>query len=512
MNDNDAAAAENPDSPTPPARTGTPLARAFQRAAAANQNRAGVPLAAMFPPANAMTSAMPRIVVSPPKVIVVRRRQQAMSRSAVSRAHQRLIDRRLTRSAREAAGRTRRTPSRDSRLRGAMRAGWAGTAEGRQSFLDGIAPSLKVLDQVTNMVSPLAWVEELQKTLQSLVRPLALFETMQETLQSLVRAPMFEALRRIQEQIAAAAWPVFSVPQRLRDAVTSSTSWLIGAFRHTREWASGFMTYQAKLRQQISSMVDARSWRLPDLTKFIRPIAEGIVTIVRDIRLPDWSTATETLFALAARAVFWAAVRVRKAILHEENSEEIVREFMLEVLDLFPKGQPHIEAAKEALLEDAWLKAEPENARKMLLKRIRELHRNHRLIGDTELRYRRVVSLHTPLGQAGSDSDVVLTLAEALADPRSVEDLVLSLPEFRDPRIDRVLDKLKPGEREVADLYAGHDGMTWELAAAAAGQPPAFGERVRRKLDRLGKDFTSRQAGELHVPTRTRPRARPAFG
>ncbi|MET8367512.1 hypothetical protein ABZU53_28695 [Micromonospora sp. NPDC005194] len=515
MNDNDAAAAENPDSPTPPARTGTPLARAFQRAAAANPNRAGVPLAAMFPQANAMTSAMPRIVVSPPKVVVVRRRQQAMSRSAVFRAHQRLIDRRLTRSAREAAGRARRTPSRDSRLRGAMRAGWAGTAEGRQSFLDGIAriaPSLKVLDQITNMVSPLAWVEELQKTLQSLVRPLALFETMQETLQSLVRAPMFEALRRIQEQIAAAAWPVFSVPQRFRDAVTSSASWLIGAFRHTRELASGFMTYQAKLRQQISSMVDSWSWRLPDLTKFIRPIAEGIVTIVRDIRWPDWSTATETLFALAVRAVFWAAVRVRKAILHVENSEEIVREFMLEVLDLFPKGQPHIEAAKEALLEDAWLKAEPENVRKMLLKRIRELHRNHRLIGDTELRHRRIVSLHTPLGQAGSDSDVVLTLAEALADPRSVEDLVLSLPEFRDPRIDRVLDKLKPGEREVADLYAGHDRMTWELAAAAAGQPPAVGERVRRKLDRLGKDFTSRQPGELHVPNKTRPRARPAFG
>lgn len=517
MNDNDAVAAENPDSPTPPARTGTPLARAFQRAAAANPNRPGVPLAAMFPQATAMTSAMPRIVVSPPKVVVVRRRQQTMSRSAVFRAHQRLIDRRLTRSAREAAGRARRTPSRDSRLRGAMRAGWAGTAEGRQSFLDGIAPSLKVLDQITDMVSPLAWVEELQKTLQSLVRPLALFEKMQETLQSLVRAPMFEALRRIQEQIAAAAWPVFSVPQRFRDAVTSSASWLIGAFRHTREWASGFMTYQAKLRQQISSMVGSWSWRLPDLTEVIRPIAEGIVTIVRDIRWPgfrwpDWSAATETLFALAVRAVFWAAVRVRKAILHEENSEEIVREFMLEVLDLFPKGQPHIEAAKEALLEDAWLKAEPENVKKVLLKRIRELHRNHRLIGDTELRHRRIVSLHTPLGQAGSDSDVVLTLAEALADPRSVEELVLSLPEFRDPRIDRVLDKLKPGEREVADLYAVHDGMTWELAAAAAGQPPAFGERVRRKLDRLGKDFTSRQAGELHVPTPTRPRTRPAFG
>ncbi|WP_143728573.1 hypothetical protein [Micromonospora cremea] len=86
------------------------------------------------------------------------------------------------------------------------------------------------------------------------------------------------------------------------------------------------------------------------------------------------------------------------------------------------------------------------------------------------------------------------------------------MPEFRDPRIDRVLKKLKPGEREVADLYASHDGMTWDLAAAAAGQPPAFGERVPRKLSRLGDQFASRQAGELHIPNTTKPRTRPAFG
>ncbi|MEV6851407.1 hypothetical protein [Actinoplanes sp. NPDC051411] len=284
----------------------------------------------------------------------------------------------------------------------------------------------------------------------------------------------------------------------------------MGAFRHTREWASGFMTYQAKLRQQVSSMFGCWKWELPDLAEAVRPIADGFVTVVRDISWLDWSAVTEVLFALTVRAVFWAAVRAREAILdEEENSKEVVREFMFEVLYLFPKGQPHIEAAKEALLEDAWMKAEPENVKEVLLKRIRELHRNHRPISETELGHRRIVSLNTPLGQA--DSDLVLTLAEALPDPGSVEDLVLSLPEFRDPRIDRVLARLKPGEREVADLYAVHDGMTWDLAAKAAGHPPAFGERVRRKLDRLGKDFTSRQAGELHIPTTTRPRTRAAF-
>ncbi|MEV6849884.1 hypothetical protein [Actinoplanes sp. NPDC051411] len=140
-----------------------------------------------------MTPAIPRVVVSPTKVVMVRPRQKATSRSAALRAHQRLIDLRLTRGAREAAGRARRRPSRDSRLRGAMRAGWAGTAEGRQSFLDAIAPSL---NQIAELVSPVIWFEEIQKTIQSLVGPITWFEQMQETLQSLVRGPMFEACRR----------------------------------------------------------------------------------------------------------------------------------------------------------------------------------------------------------------------------------------------------------------------------------------------------------------------------
>jgi hypothetical protein len=269
------------------------------------------------------------------------------------------------------------------------------------------------------------------------------------------------------------------------------------------------MTYQAKLQQRVSSMVGSWSWKLPDLAVIIRPITDNIV---RDIGWPGWSALTKTFVELGVRAVFWAAVRARNAIIHEENSEEIVREFMIKMLHRRPNGQPHVEAAKEALLEDAWLKEEPEDIQEVLRRRITELHRNHRLIGDTKLGHRHIASLQAPLGRAGDDSDMVLTLEDALADPCLVEDLVLSLPPFRDPRIDRVLVKLKPGEREVADLYVVHDDMTWDRAAAAAGQPPAFGERVRRKLIRLGDDFESRQADGLHVSTMTRPRTRPAFG
>ncbi|WIN00042.1 hypothetical protein ACTOB_003718 [Actinoplanes oblitus] len=506
MNDNEPAAAESPDSLTTPTRRGIPLAAAFHRAATANPNRAAARLAAMFHPVTTAAPGTPSVVVSPPKDMVIRRRQRVLTRSVAFRARRRLIDGRFTRRDREAAQQARRPRQpREARLLALMEAALSGPAG--DGFRKVFADFAKA---VASVVAPL---QETMREIAQMVLPpgLRVFAQMQERLQRSVRVPMPGPLRRVQEQIAAYARPTFRVPQRIRDAVTGTSDWLMGSFRHTREWASGFMTYQAKLRQQFSSMVGSWSWKLPDLTEIVRPITDTITKIIRGFEWPGGSAMTKTIVEWAVRAVFWAAVRTREAIIHEENSEEIVREFMLAFLDLFPKGRPHVEAAKEALLEDAWLKAEPKDVKKVLLKRIRDLHRNHRMVSDTELRHRRVVSLNAPLSPADSDSDMVLTLVEALADPDSVEDFVLNLPEFRDPRIDRVLNKLKPGEREVADLYAGHDDMTWDLAAAAAGQPPAFGERVRRKLIRLGDQFDSRQARELHIPSTTKPRTRPAF-
>jgi hypothetical protein len=492
MNGNEASAVENPDSLSAQARVENP------RAAAANPNRSGVPRATMFHPtttAAPTASGIPCGAVAPQKAVVVRRRKRVLSRSVAIRTRRRMIDRRVTCRDREPApwaGRFRRG---QPAILHALRAGWSPP-------ITNVAQSI-----VENIVAPF---EKLQRMLTELIRPswLQALQQIQETFQRLVRNPMLDALRRIQEQVAAYAWPALGAVQRIREEMTGSSNWLMGAFRRMRDWASGFMTYQAKLRQQITTISSAWSWKLPDITEIARPIMDSIVTIVRIIRWPAWSSVTETAVKLAVRAAFRAAVRVREAIIHEENSEAIVREFMLKVLDLFPNGEPHVEAAKEALLEDAWLKAEPENVKKVLRKRITELHRNHRLIGTTELGHHHIASLQAPADRARSDGGMILTLEEALADPGAVEDLVLGLPEFRDPRIDRVLKKLKPGEREVADLYAVHDGMTWALAAAAAGQLPEFGERVRRKLRRLGDEVDSRQVSGRHVPTA----ARPAFG
>ncbi|QIK06070.1 hypothetical protein G7Z12_08575 [Streptomyces sp. ID38640] len=79
-----------------------------------------------------------------------------------------------------------------------------------------------------------------------------------------------------------------------------------------------------------------------------------------------------------------------------------------------------------------------------------------------------------------------LTLGDFITDRRLPEDMVLGRVE--DDRVPSVLQALTPEERTVAKVYAA-SRMTWAQAAEATGadDPVTFGERVRRKLKRLGR-------------------------
>ena len=72
---------------------------------------------------------------------------------------------------------------------------------------------------------------------------------------------------------------------------------------------------------------------------------------------------------------------------------------------------------------------------------------------------------------------------------RPIEDLVLA-SEWEEHRLRRVLDRLKPDELRVTNIYAQRSELTWAEAARIAGaaDPAAVGERIRRKLKRLGGD------------------------
>ncbi|MEU1826640.1 hypothetical protein ABZ502_29945 [Streptomyces abikoensis] len=101
---------------------------------------------------------------------------------------------------------------------------------------------------------------------------------------------------------------------------------------------------------------------------------------------------------------------------------------------------------------------------------------------------RRVLLLESPCGEN-------TTLRDLLASASGPEELLFdSIP--ADPRLSAILTALAPTERSVL-LALGTPGVTsWAEAAELAGaqDPPAFGERVRRKARRLAAEQRRRAA------------------
>jgi hypothetical protein len=112
--------------------------------------------------------------------------------------------------------------------------------------------------------------------------------------------------------------------------------------------------------------------------------------------------------------------------------------------------------------------------------------RNHKWLAETQLRGYPVLMLDQPVPRAGQ---APITLAEVVADP-ATKDGVLINTGFADDRLNRLLVHLKPEEQRVVLAYG--EGDTWECAAVAAGLPPEYGERVRRKCKRVRDELARR--------------------
>ncbi|MFB7187919.1 hypothetical protein ACFCZT_22035 [Streptomyces sp. NPDC056230] len=132
----------------------------------------------------------------------------------------------------------------------------------------------------------------------------------------------------------------------------------------------------------------------------------------------------------------------------------------------------------------------------------RELHRQLTPLWDRKINGDRLWSLDFAVGEG-------LTVYDLDVDgPDPYEMLIGILPD--DPRLEAVLTGLTPTERAVAMTWASPQTTSWADAAAHVIALEPFGcaglhavepgERVRRKLKRLGKQYTSRS--EAAVATR----------
>ncbi|MGW2331697.1 hypothetical protein ACWC5C_38935 [Streptomyces sp. NPDC001700] len=117
-----------------------------------------------------------------------------------------------------------------------------------------------------------------------------------------------------------------------------------------------------------------------------------------------------------------------------------------------------------------------------------------RVIKGRRVEGKHVVLLETPCGEN-------LTLRDLLAQDTCPEDPLLDrIP--GDRRLARLLVCLNPAEREVV-LALGLPGIkTWAEAAEHVGadNPPAFGERVRRRVRRLAIEQRRRDRQQCALP------------
>ncbi|MFE2293881.1 hypothetical protein [Streptomyces sp. NPDC059452] len=182
-----------------------------------------------------------------------------------------------------------------------------------------------------------------------------------------------------------------------------------------------------------------------------------------------------------AREAVIAALVARNAAI--EGDVEAVDEFTRSWLGI---GSPEMwrEAVETALLGDwvetlgARLSGDAE-AMALLGRHARVEHLHLQPIWERKAFGHRVRLLEDPVSEGR-------TLGDFITDRRLPEDRVLGCVE--DDRVPSALRALAPEERAVAEVYAA-SRMTWSQAAEATGadDPVAFGERVRRKLKRLGR-------------------------
>ncbi|MEU5314390.1 hypothetical protein [Streptomyces sp. NPDC021562] len=144
----------------------------------------------------------------------------------------------------------------------------------------------------------------------------------------------------------------------------------------------------------------------------------------------------------------------------------------------------------DELLDTGYL---PATALSALKAEARALHRQLVPLHMRGTRHGRMLSLDADVGGVPL-YDLVATEVDYLAHTAGGV--------FEDERLNRVLRGLDPAERAVVFAYAAREGTTWTEAATIAGaaKPEAFGDRVRRKVNRLAAEQRRRAAQRRPAP------------
>lgn len=285
-------------------------------------------------------------------------------------------------------------------------------------------------------------------------------------------------------------WPTPSPEDRILPRF-SSASTTNDEYRRLRCWSTAFPRHYVSPVHEL--LLDGRN-------EGQRTVAAVVVAVwVEDgVRLADRPPARPVDHESCPESDLGQSLYLRgrySGVIEPElgrPARALVDDFSAKVLAV-PCGERWSEAVSTALV-GSW--ADPlvytgrltDTAIGALRAEVRAVHRNLAPLWRRRTRHGRVLSLDASLGAGLSLYDLVAADIDLLARTRDGV--------FVDERLNQVLRALTEEERQVVFAYAEDGGSTWMDAAESCGaaDPVGFGERVRRKIKRLGAEQARRTA------------------
>jgi hypothetical protein len=352
-------------------------------------------------------------------------------------------------------------------------------AEARVALLANVMPKVSIADQV---LPPLGIKQAISKM--AIPPDIGLVKINQSVVSSAGSLPVTS----VGGNIFPAARDL-GFDQAISRMVNSWDHGLLGINQQLVESSAALMTPYQDLIRNIGSLASTSVVAVVSPVNFAAMTATaGVVDLLR-----SWREVAESgvgLLRRLARAAHRAALGARAAVLN--GDDEPVAWFIEAWLGMRVTSQ-RIEAVSAALLEEGWDASIPEDPAHLITDLRTRTVRQARVlrpIWETQLNHRTIGRLdHMVMTSDGTP----LTVADLVPDPQNTEDLVMA-NECEEQRLGRILSRLKPDELQVTNVYAERSDLTWGEAARLAGaaDPAAMGERVRRKLKRLGAEHNRR--------------------
>jgi len=311
----------------------------------------------------------------------------------------------------------------------------------------------------------------------SALKEVSLFDTTIGRLSTQITAPFAEAISNLAGQSTASILSSSALKK------LSMTDTLATRLAKTGALGGGLAPLRLKLPEfnplgETMTSAWSRVFDMPGFTGLLRGFPEGMLEPLRSM--------TRLIERLGAPIV-WMARAALDAYLHGDH--EPMREFLHRHLGLWPPTEDDAQALTLALLLREWEQQvdlqDAKAVRTVLRKCARE---GNNLDGDHRVRGHKIGHLdeRTDLPSPGPGPEDL-----------AIDTVVPWSERFDNRHVRYATGQLKDTDQTVARAWAENAPINWRQAPTLVGQDVAMGERVRRKLLRLGDEIVVRAKAQI---------------